>query len=71
MTGEMFNLLREHSILADLLSGPAEPDEAFAAGVRRGLSGDCLAAELFSVRAACCSARREREGCARPTPAAC
>ena len=51
MTGELFNLLREHSILADLLSGPAEPDEAFAAGVRRGFSGDCLAAELFKVRA--------------------
>jgi 2-dehydro-3-deoxygalactonokinase len=51
MTGEIFNLLREHSILADLLSGPAEPDGAFAEGVRRGLTGDCLAAELFKVRA--------------------
>jgi 2-dehydro-3-deoxygalactonokinase len=51
MTGELFNLLREHSILADLLSGSAEPGEAFASGVRRGLDDECLTAELFKVRA--------------------
>ena len=51
MTGEMFNLLREHSILADLLGGDAEPDAAFEAGVRHGLAQDDLLAELFSVRA--------------------
>jgi len=51
MTGEMFNLLKEHSILADLLSLPAQGGEAFRAGVRRGLSHDGLTSELFSVRA--------------------
>ncbi|NUS99346.1 MAG: 2-dehydro-3-deoxygalactonokinase, partial [Sphingomonas sp.] len=51
MTGELFNLLREHSILADLLSGTAEPTEAFAQGVRRGLGDECLTAELFKIRA--------------------
>ena len=51
MTGELFNLLREHSILADLLSGPADSDEAFARGVARGLEGGCLTAELFKIRA--------------------
>ena len=51
MTGELFNLLREHSILADLLSVPAEADDAFEAGVRKGLESDELTAELFSVRA--------------------
>ena len=51
MTGEMFNLLREHSILADLLKEPAGLGDAFAAGVRRGLSDDALTAELFSIRA--------------------
>ena len=51
MTGEIFNLLREHSILADLLSGEAEADEAFAAGVHRGLEDQCLTAELFKIRA--------------------
>lgn len=51
MTGEVFNLLREHSILADLLSGTAEPGEAFASGVRRSLDDECLTAELFKIRA--------------------
>jgi 2-dehydro-3-deoxygalactonokinase len=51
MTGEMFNLLKEHSILADVLALPATTGEAFHEGVRRGLSHDGLTAELFSVRA--------------------
>jgi 2-dehydro-3-deoxygalactonokinase len=51
MTGELFNLLKKHSILADLLALPAEPGPAFEAGVRQGLDGDDLTAELFSVRA--------------------
>jgi 2-dehydro-3-deoxygalactonokinase len=51
MTGELFNLLREHSILADLLSGPAESDDAFVRGVTRGLEEGCLTAELFKIRA--------------------
>ena len=51
MTGELFNLLREHSILADLLAGPAENDDAFAWGVSRGLEESCLTAELFKIRA--------------------
>ena len=51
MTGEIFNLLREHSILADLLAGDAETDDAFTAGVRRGLQDECLTAELFKIRA--------------------
>jgi 2-dehydro-3-deoxygalactonokinase len=51
MTGELFNLLREHSILADLLGGTAEPGRAFASGVRCGLSDACLTSELFKIRA--------------------
>ena len=51
MTGELFNLLREHSILADLLTQPASAGPAFEAGVRHGLESDDLTAELFSVRA--------------------
>lgn len=51
MTGELFSLLREHSILADLLRGDVSPGEAFDEGVRQGLAGDELVAELFSVRA--------------------
>jgi 2-dehydro-3-deoxygalactonokinase len=51
MTGELFNLLKAHSILADLLVGAAEPGPAFEAGVRHGLDHEDLTAELFSVRA--------------------
>lgn len=51
MTGELFNLLRKHSILADLLTADAEPDEAFLQGVRHGLDRDDLTSDLFAVRA--------------------
>ncbi|MDB5693650.1 MAG: 2-dehydro-3-deoxygalactonokinase [Alphaproteobacteria bacterium] len=51
MTGELFSLLKEHSILADLLAGPIEPGPAFEAGVRHGRAHDDLTAELFSIRA--------------------
>ena len=51
MTGELFNLLKERSILADLLSGLAVVGEPFLDGVRRGLSGSGVTAELFGARA--------------------
>jgi 2-dehydro-3-deoxygalactonokinase len=51
MTGEMFALLRKHSILADLLAEPAAPGAAFQRGVERGYAGETLTAELFSIRA--------------------
>jgi 2-dehydro-3-deoxygalactonokinase len=60
MTGELFNLLKEHSILGDLLAGPAEPGPAFESGVRHGLEQDDLTAELFSVRARVLLGKSER-----------
>jgi 2-dehydro-3-deoxygalactonokinase len=51
MTGELFSILKEHSILSDLLGGDAEVGDAFCAGVRLGLANQDLPAELFSVRA--------------------
>jgi 2-dehydro-3-deoxygalactonokinase len=51
ITGELFNLLKEHSILAGLLALPVEPGDAFDAGVCHGLEASDLQAELFSVRA--------------------
>ena len=51
MTGELFSLLKEHSILSDLLSGSVETGGAFERGVRRGLEDDRLTAELFKIRA--------------------
>ncbi len=51
MTGELFNLLRDKSILSDLLRADVEPTEPFREGVRRGLAGAALTAELFETRA--------------------
>jgi len=60
MTGELFNLLREHSVLSDLLAEPAEPGDAFDAGVRDGLAGD-VQSQLFSVRARVLLGKARRE----------
>lgn len=51
MTGELFNLLKERSILSGLLEKKAEADDAFCAGVGRTLSGSGITAELFGARA--------------------
>ena len=51
MTGELFNLLRNHSILSDLLKGEVVPGLAFADGVAHALECDDLQSELFSIRA--------------------
>ena len=67
MTGELFNLLKEHSILADLLAAPAEADEAFEAGVRHCLTYPDLPAELFSVRARVLLGQAPRESAASYT----
>lgn len=67
MTGEIFNLLKEHSILADMLALPATAGKAFQAGVRRGLGHEGLTAELFSVRARVLLDRAPREEAASYT----
>ena len=67
MTGEMFSLLKEHSILADLLALPADAGPWFEQGVRHGLAEDDLTAELFSVRARTLLGRSPREGAASYT----
>ena len=51
MTGELFSLLGEHSILASMLQHPVETDEHFLEGVEATFAGAALTAELFSVRA--------------------
>jgi 2-dehydro-3-deoxygalactonokinase len=61
MTGELFNLLKKHSILADQLTGEVEVNDAFRAGVRQGLSDDSLPAELFSIRARVLLGQARRE----------
>lgn len=51
MTGEIFSLLRERSILSPQLRGDVQTDADFAAGVETALAGGGLTADLFSVRA--------------------
>ena len=61
MTGEMFSLLKEHSILSDLLTDEMVVDDAFCDGVRRGLEGNALTADLFAVRAGVLLGERRKE----------
>lgn len=51
MTGELFNLLKEHSILADLLRGEVQINEAFCEAARHSIDYEELPADLFTVRA--------------------
>jgi 2-dehydro-3-deoxygalactonokinase len=67
MTGELFNLLRHHSILGDLLKGDAKPDEAFKRGARHGLSQVDLTSDLFAVRARVLLGESKREDAASYT----
>jgi 2-dehydro-3-deoxygalactonokinase len=51
MTGELFALLKAHSILAPQLRDVPAPDASFDAGVAAGLAGEAPQAGLFGVRA--------------------
>ncbi len=51
MTGELFSLLKDHSILSDLLQEHVEAGDAFKEGARYALNDDALSADLFMVRA--------------------
>jgi len=51
MTGELFNLLKEHSVLSDLLQGEVEVNDAFKQAVSHSIDNATLPADLFGVRA--------------------
>lgn len=51
MTGELFALLRRHSLLATQVGGDATDSPAFREGVRRGHGDARLLSDLFGVRA--------------------
>jgi len=51
MTGELFSLLKDHSILSDLLQGKVEANDAFKLGATLALNDTALSADLFGVRA--------------------
>jgi 2-dehydro-3-deoxygalactonokinase len=51
MTGEIFSLLKEHSVLADMLTGRVEVNDIFKDAARYAIFHEALPADLFSVRA--------------------
>ncbi|HKP34689.1 MAG TPA: 2-dehydro-3-deoxygalactonokinase [Sphingomicrobium sp.] len=51
MTGELFSLLKEHSILSDLLQGEVELNDVFREAARYAIYHEALPADLFGVRA--------------------
>jgi 2-dehydro-3-deoxygalactonokinase len=50
ITGELFSLLKDHSILSDLLQGPVDVNDVFKAAAREAIYHEALPAELFSIR---------------------
>ena len=64
MTGELFSLLKEHSILADLLKGPVEDNEVFRSAARHAVFHESLPAGLFSIRAGVLLGQMKREDAA-------
>lgn len=61
MTGELFSLLKQHSILADVLGGPVDVNDAFKRGARFGLDHEMLPAALFGVRASVLLGQMKKE----------
>ncbi len=51
MTGELFSILKEHSILSDLMQGPVEPNDVFKGAALHAINDEALLADLFAVRA--------------------
>ena len=67
MTGELFNLLKEHSILSDLLKGPVDPNDIFKQAARYAIENEALPAELFTVRARVLLGQAKKEDAAAYT----
>jgi len=62
MTGELFGLLKAHSILSPQLQQQASADAAFAQGVSEALAGEEPLAALFGIRARHLLGRSEANG---------
>src|SRR4029079_10156957 len=60
MTGELFSLLKEHSILADLLQGPVDDNDVFRTAAKHAIFNEALPAELFSIRASLLLGQRKK-----------
>lgn len=64
MTGELFSLLKEHSILSDLLQGKVSDNDVFKNAAREAIFNEMLPAELFSVRSRVLLGQMKREDAA-------
>lgn len=64
MTGELFSLLKKHSILADLLTGAVSDNQAFRDAARHAIFNESLPAELFSIRASVLLGEMKKEDAA-------
>ncbi|MEP7129715.1 MAG: 2-dehydro-3-deoxygalactonokinase [Sphingomicrobium sp.] len=51
MTGELFSLLKEHSILADMLHSEVAVNDVFKNAARQALDHEAIPGDLFAVRA--------------------
>jgi len=67
MTGELFSLLKEHSILSDLLQGSVEANDAFKEAARQAMDDAALIADLFTVRARVLLGQAKKEDAASYT----
>lgn len=67
MTGELFSLLKEHSILADLLQGPVDANDVFRGAAKHAVFNESLPAEIFSVRASVLLGQMKKEDAASYT----
>lgn len=67
MTGEIYSLLKEHSILSDLLQGEVDANDVFKRAAQEALGTDALLAELFSVRARVLLGQAKKEDAAAYT----
>jgi 2-dehydro-3-deoxygalactonokinase len=67
MTGELFSILKDHSILSDLLQGKVEANDAFKEGAQVALDDAALPADLFAVRARVLLGQAKKEDAASYT----
>ena len=64
MTGELYSILKEHSILSDLLQGTVEPNAVFKGAALHAIDNEALPADLFAVRARVLLGQARREDAA-------
>jgi 2-dehydro-3-deoxygalactonokinase len=67
MTGELFSLLKDHSILSDLLQGKVEASDSFKQAALYALDDAALSADLFGVRARVLLGQAKKEDAASYT----